>query len=285
MHSYCLQAMISYKLNSIPLIPKRWICLYWPIFLLFSPLNGQEVKELVRFSAPNATQAVSADKDHIYTISNTRIIKRAKSDQSIVDSWEGDPKGPISHLNSGYIEDGIMYCASSNYPKVPMASSIEIFDLEKMQHIGNHSWGIYIGSCTWIDRVEDYWYAMFVHYENYAQEGNKGVAYTSLLQFDSSWRRISGWTLPDSLIKRLKPLSISGGIMLTDSTMLLSPHHYEELYEMQIPNMGTELIWKKTIDVPFQGQGFAVDPTLENTYWGIHRKNREVIQIQIRQDP
>ncbi len=246
-----------------------------------SPVDAQEVKALKRIAAPNATQAVAADSLHYYTISNSRIIKRKKSDDQVVDSWEGKKDGPISHLNSGIIRNGIMYCASSNYPQVPMASSIEMFDTKKMEHIGNHSWGIYIGSCTWIDWWEDAWYVMFVHYENEAQQGDLGVAYTTLAKFDEDWRRTAGWTLPDSLVNHLRPMSISGGIMISDSSMFLSPHHFEELYEMHLPKMGHELIWKQTIQVPFQGQGFAVDLKEKDTYWGIHRQNREVIHIKL----
>jgi len=235
-----------------------------------------QVTELKRYKAPNATQAVAVDSLHFYTISNSKIIKRKKSDGAVVDQWEG----PLKHLNSGIVFGDKLYCANTNYPELPMASSLEIFDTKSMKHAGNHSFGLYVGSFTWIDIWEDDYYIMFVHYENYAQEGDKGVAYTTLIQTDSLFRRKSAWTIPKKLVDHLKPTSVSGGTFLPDGNLLLSPHHFEEVYIFSLPQMGYELVWKETIPVPFQGQGIAVDP-FDDTIWGIHRKNKEVIQIKL----
>jgi len=234
------------------------------------------VTELRRYEAPNATQAVAADSLYFYTISNSKIIKRQKSNGEIVAEWSGG----LKHLNSGIILDGKLYCANTNYPLLPMASSLEIFDTETLQHIGSHSFGIYIGSFTWIDEWEGDYYLMFVHYENYAQERDKGVAYTTLIRTDDQFRRKAGWTIPQTVVDHLKPTSISGGTFFEDGTMLLSPHHFEEVYIFDFPKMGYELEWTETIPVPFQGQGLAIDRT-DGTIWGIHRNNREVIQVQL----
>ena len=241
----------------------------------FSSLYGQTITEIKRFEAPNATQAVAADSLHFYTISNSRIVKRQKTDGKVLAEWTG----PLKHLNSGIVIDDKLYCANTNYPELPMASSLEIYDTETLEHIGSHSFGIYLGSFTWIDRWEGDWYLMFVHYENYAQERDKGVAYTTLIRTDSLFRRMAGWTLPKKLVDHLKPTSVSGGTFLPDGRMLFSPHHFEEIYVFAFPKMGYELVWEETIPVPFQGQGLAVDPFEEGVVWGIHRKNREVIAV------
>lgn len=245
--------------------------------LSISVLQGQTVTELKRFPAPNATQAVAVDSLHFYTISNSKIIKRQKSDGKIVTEWSG----PLKHLNSGIVMDGKLYCANTNYPELPMASSLEIYDTKTLEHIGTHSFGIYLGSFTWIDRWEDDFYLMFVHYENYAQERDKGVAYTTLIRTDEQFRRKSGWTIPKKLVDHLKPTSVSGGSFTADGRMIFSPHHFEELYVFQFPKMGYEVEWVETIPVPFQGQGFAFDRFDENVLWGIRRDNREVIAIRI----
>ena len=224
---------------------------FWIFLLTIQFSFAQEYQELQRYDAPNATQAVAVDSLYFYTISNSKIIKRKKSDGEIVAEWTGK----LKHLNSGIVIDGKLYCANTNYPELPMASSLEIFDTETLTHIGNHSFGIYIGSFTWIDRWEEDWYIMFVHYENYAQERDKGVAYTTLIQTDSLFRRKSGWTIPKKLVDHLKPTSVSGGTFTKDGQLLLSPHHFEEVYLYQIPKMGYELELIKTIKVPFQGQG------------------------------
>lgn len=249
-------------------------CIFW-----FAQLGyTQTVTELARFSAPNATQAVAVDELYFYAISNSKIVKHRKTDGSVVKTYSGTFK----HLNSGIILEGKLYCANTNYPELPMASSLEIFDPKTLEHIGTHSFGMYIGSFTWIDRWKKDWYLMFVHYENYAQERNKGVEYSSLVQMDKAFRQKGGWTLPKALVERLRPESISGGCFAKDGKLYMSPHHFEEIYVMQIPSQGYELEWIKTIPVPFEGQGFALDPAQDGVLWGIHRKQREVICIRIK---
>lgn len=250
------------------------LCLFW---LLPAFLTAQRVTELQRFKAPNATQAVAVDSLFFYTISNSKIVKRSKADGAVLAEWQG----PLKHLNSGIVLDGKLYCANTNYPELPMASSLEIFDTETLQHIGNHSFGIYLGSFTWIDRWQDHFYLMFVHYENRAQERGKGVEYSTLIRTDSLFRREAGWTVPKTLTDHLRPTSISGGTFTSDGLLVLSPHHFEELYIVQLPTIGYELEWLQTIPVPFQGQGLALDRYQEGVIWGIHRENKEVIAIKV----
>lgn len=256
-----------------------------PLFILITILFitkiifAQKATELSRFSAPNATQAVAVDSLYFYAISNSKIVKHKKSDGSIVI----EQKYPFKHLNGGIILDGKLYCANSNYPEVPMASSLEIFDPKTLEHIGSHSFGLYIGSFTWIDRWEGDYYLMFVHYENYAQEGTKGVAYSALIRTDSLFRQKGGWMLPKALIERLRPESISGGSFTEDGKLYLSPHHWEEVYVCQIPKMGYEIELVKTIPVPFQGQGLAWDRYQPGVLWGMHREKREVISVKIEE--
>ena len=248
--------------------------------LLLSHGFSQEIKELKRFKAPNATQAIAVDKDHFYTISNYRIIKRAKESGAEVGRWEGVKDGPIAHLNSGIILEGKLYCANSNYPKLPMWSSLEIFDPETMKHIGSHSFGIYIGSLTWVDRYDGAWWAMFVHYDPEKGYPDKSVAWTQLVRFNDQWQRTAAYVLSDSMVEHLRPMSISGGYFNKEGKIICSPHHFEEIYVMSLPKQGSELRWEKTIKVPFQGQGICADPE-DQTIWGIHRKNREVMQIRM----
>ncbi len=252
-----------------------------PLSFIMASLTStcaQEVEELFRISAPNATQAVAVDKTHFYTISNSRIVKRNKSDGEIVDSWEG----PLKHLNSGIILDEKLYCANTNYPDTPMASSIEVYNPETLEHIGTHSFGMYIGSLTWIDRYEGKWYAMFVHYDEKGRERDLDASYTTLVQFDDQWRRTAGWTIPKDLVDRLRPMSISGGSVGVDGLIYCSPHHFEEIYILKFPKMGYELEWLETIEVPFQGQGLALDRYESGVIYGIHRRNREVISIKLK---
>ncbi len=230
-----------------------------------------------RYAAPNATQAVAVDSLHFYTISNSRIVKRRKSDGESVGEWSG----PLKHLNSGLVLDGRLYCSNTNFPDTPMASSLEVFDTETMEHVGNHPFGHYLGSFTWIDRWQDNWYLMFVHYAETGRERDLGVEYTTLVRMDDEFRRTAGWTLPDSLAAHLAPMSISGGAILEDGNLLLSPHHFPELYLLSFPEMGYELEWKATLPAPMVGQGIVVDPFEPGNVWGIDRQAREVVVGQM----
>lgn len=271
-----------FNLKSFKMIYKRLWTFGLALFIVFFPsgenCQAQDYTELKRFKAPNATQAVAVDDQHFYTISNAKIVKRKKADGEIVAEWTG----PLEHLNSGIVIDGKLYCANTNYPKIPMASCLEVFDTETLAHIDSHSFGIYVGSFTWIDRWEGDWYLMFVHYENKAQERGKGVAYSTLIKADENFRREEGWTIPGKLVDHLKPMSVSGGAFMNDGRMMFSPHHFEEVYIFDFPQMGYELQWVDTIKVPFQGQGLAIDRYEKNHIWGIHRQNREVVLVALK---
>ena len=255
------------------------LCLIFGYLLAFllTDVRAQDYQELSRFAAPNATQAVAVDSLYFYTISNSRIVKRKKMNGEVVDQWEG----PLKHLNSGLILHGKLYCANTNFPETPMASSIEIFDPSSMTHIANYSFGIYGGSLTWIDWYQGHWYAMFVHYDEKGKERDLDAAYTTLVQFDEQWRRTAGWTVPKKLVDHLRPMSISGGIIHDAGLIYASPHHFDEIYILKFPEIGYELEWVDTIKVPFLGQGIAWDPFQQQVIYGIHRRNREVISVQL----
>ncbi len=133
------------------------------ILLITFSSSGQKAVIFKKFGVQEAKQAVAVDRNYFYVINNNTITKHNKKDGTLVAKWDGTNEG-ISHLNSGVVIKGRLYCASSNYPDSPMAGSVEIFDASTLKHIGNHSFGIYTGSLTWIDRYKGYWFAGFAHY-------------------------------------------------------------------------------------------------------------------------
>ena len=124
-------------------------------------------KIVQQFDAYDAYQAVAVDETSFYAISNARITQHDKSDgtalQQLGDSVATD--GPLVHLDSGVILDGKLYAAHSNYPGFPMTSSIEIWDVETLQHLSSHSFGVMLGSITWLDRYNDSWWGTFANYD------------------------------------------------------------------------------------------------------------------------
>src|SRR5690606_24120664 len=108
------------------------------------PTSGRVATEVGRFSAPDARQGIAVDGSHLYVIANRSIAKYTK-DGVLVARWEGAPDGPIQHLNGGIVRDGNLFAAASNYPDLPMVSSIEIWDVQTMEHVESVSFGIYSG--------------------------------------------------------------------------------------------------------------------------------------------
>ena len=244
---------------------------------------AQNYTELDRISAPAAKQAVAVDSNFVYIIHNHKIVKRNKSNYKIVKRWDGGEDGVLKHLNSGVVINGKLYCTHSNYPDIPMASSIEIFDTQTLTHVNNVSFGIYKGSCTWIDFDDGYWWVMFAHYENKSQQINRNVGWSSLVKMDERFRTLESWILPNKLINKVKPYSISGGIMLNKNQLICTGHHNLELYLLEIPDMGYTLKWKDTFAVPFRGQGIARDPVNRNIFYGIDKTSKELIKADLRE--
>jgi hypothetical protein len=251
------------------------------ICLLLLSLSGfaQQNTELRRYTAPHAKQGVVVDPEYFYVITNDSIIKHERSTGNEVAHFHS-PK--LKHLNSGSIIDGKLYCAHSNYPEIPMWNSIEIFDPRTMRHIGSHSFGIGYGSCTWMVEHEGFYYVMFAHYgQENRKEPNRDVSWTQLVKYDKEWRRVGGWVLPPALIERCKPYSLSGGVILPTGALLCTHHHNQELYLLEFPEIGSELIWKTTIPSPIRGQAICTDPSDPSIVWGIDKEKREVIQTRM----
>ena len=56
-----------------------------------------------------------------------------------------------------------------------MASSIEVFDPVRMEHVKTISLGIEYGSCTWVVPGDGCWYVCFAHYDNNGEKAGGEV--------------------------------------------------------------------------------------------------------------
>jgi hypothetical protein len=183
--------------------PPRWRC-----------------EELRRFAAPEAGQAVAVDDSHFYAIGNHVLAKYDKKSGKRMAGWECERGKPLVHLNSGVVRAGALYCAHSNYPGVPITSSIEIWDAKTLRHTATHSFGIYAGSATWVDFRSGDPYVTFGHYGNRAAEPGRDSRWTTLIRFDSQWRRVQAWVYPEEVVARLGQYSISGGVFAPQDRIL-----------------------------------------------------------------
>jgi hypothetical protein len=246
------------------------------------PARNWFAREIRRWSAPEANQAVAVDEKHFYAIGNHSIAKYDKKTGKRVAGWQCERGKPLIHLNSGVVRKGILYCAHSNYPGVPMVSSIEMWDAETLRHTASHSFGIFTGSATWIDFRQDHAYVTFGHYANRAAEPNRDPRWTALLKFDSEWRRLGGWVYPEEVVSKLGEYTISGGVFGPDHTIFCTGHDNPEIYVLTFPAGGSTLVLQATFATPNKGQGIAVDPVSSGTLYAIDRSTREVIVMSVR---
>ncbi len=260
-------------------------CILWICFLLSpEPANAADGEgatrrfaELRRYSVQEARQGPAVDGEYFYAVSNHTIAKYEKQSGLRVSVWEGPADGPIIHLNSGIVIEGRLYCAHSNYPGIPMQSSIEIFDTETLEHIGSHSFGIYQGSATWVDRKDGVWWVAFAHYEGRGGDGTRGPAWTSVVQFDKQWRRVGAYAFPPAVIQRFGTRSNSGGAWGPDGYLYITGHDAAEIYVLALPRAGATLELIEILPLAAEGQGIAWDRSEPGLLYSMIKKTREIV--------
>jgi hypothetical protein len=240
------------------------------IFLLLpisAPATAQERPSYVEsgsLMAPEANQAAAADEAFVYAIDNRRVAKydRATGQRLAVST------GPALHLNSGFLWEGKLYCAHSNYPLTPSKSEIMVLDPASMELTTLKQFGAYRGSLTWVLRRAGHWWCNFAHYgaENHQ---------TVLLKLDDEWRERGEWTYPRAVIADLGRYSLSGGVWVGED-LLVTGHDKRVVYRLRLPAAGDVLEHVETLAAPFPGQGIAVDPATGGLV-GIDRARKRVV--------
>ena len=247
---------------------------------------GQMAKELTVFNVQKAQQAVAVDENYFYVINNKTITKHDKKNGGLVASCDGTSLG-LHHMNSGIVYQGKLYCAHSNFPKLPMASSIEVFDTQTMKHESSYSLGISVyGSLTWIDYDEqsNQWYMGFAHYSSEKlRTDERDNRWTTLVQYDHNWNSKQAWVFPEHIIKAFKDYSNSGGSIGSDGYFYCTGHDNGELYVLEIPKSGYTLQHIATITAPIHGQGLAIDRSIKDAlvFYGIRRAENAVVSFRI----
>lgn len=228
--------------------------------------------EQKRFKADEAHQGVAVDADHFYAITNAAIGKYRKDTGERVGGWQGEKGGHIKHLNAGLILDSRLYCAHSNYPEMPMKSSVEIFDPNTMQHLKSIDLSSVGGSLTWVDRRDGWWYACFAQY---AKTGDPSR--TRVVRFDLNWQPAAEIRFPAEMVAKFGKNSSSGGSFGPDRHLFITGHDAQELYVLDLPIQGDEWKWQTAIPITAHGQAFAWDRSQPGIIYSIDRKTKEVI--------
>lgn len=258
------------------------------VILLFISISSgwaqseqKKFSEITTFNADEARQGIAVDEDYVYVVGTQQIGKYDKKSQKRLKHWQGAEEGPIIHLDSGVIFEGKLYCAHSNYPQIPMTSSVEVWDAQTLEHISSHSFAIYKGSCTWVDRFAGFWWASFAHYNKLKEQTGKGSEWTTVVKFDDQWRELQSWVFPKDVYERFGRMSNSGGSWGPDSLLYCTGHDNAEVYAMRIPQMGSVLQLVSIIPIEIFGQGIAWDRSKPGMIYGIRKKEGKVIISKI----
>lgn len=253
--------------------------------LVVSPLAAQEagrsVEEIRRWRLAEARQAPAIDGSFVYAIDNQRIGKYDRRSGAKVAAWLGPADGPITHLNSGVVLDGILYAAHSNYPNLPMLSSVEMFDAETLAHVGSHSFGFQPGSATWIDRKDGFWWVGFANYEGNGGAPGRPPSFTRVVKYDTSWRQLESFAFPPEVVGRFGTRSNSGAAWGPDGLLYATGHDHPELYVLRIPKAGSVLELVETLAIPAEGQGIAWDPESPGTLLTLIRSESSVVESRM----
>jgi hypothetical protein len=251
----------------------QWFALVFALFC--SALLGEEPRKAAyvqtgTLSAPEANQAAAADERFVYAIDSAVVAQYDRATGKRLALSSGEAK----HLNSGFLWQGKLYCAHSNYPRKPEQSEIMIIDPASMKLTSFKKFTDNYGSLTWAVNEAGTWWCTFAHYgaEN---------AKTVLVKFDAEWREQGTWNYPPEVVKDLGQMSISGGLW-KDGVLLATGHDHRVIYRLQLPKQGRVLKLIDVLSSPFPGQGIAVDPKTGGLV-GIDRAKRQVVFATLRE--
>ncbi len=249
--------------------------------LAFTVLDGATV--VGRWPADEARQGVAVDATAFYAIDAAAIGKYDKVTGRRLAEWRADPSDPFIHLNGGIVVGTELVCAHSNFPAVPMRSSIEVFDATTLRPLRRHELGSGRGSATWVDFHDGAWWVAFAHYSARGGEPGKGSDQTTLRRFDREWREQASWTYPPELVAKWGGMSNSGGVWRR-GRLYTTGHDAPELYVLEVPAGGGVLRLVATIPIASAGQGIALDPTTDLLY-SVQRATKEVISSRVPLPP
>ncbi|MFT3967400.1 MAG: hypothetical protein QM690_16115 [Sphingobium sp.] len=233
-----------------------------------------------RIAAPEANQGVAAGASHVYAISNHEIGKYDKATGKRVDHWEGDPRH-FRHMNSCTLVKRELVCAASNYPDVPHASMIELFDTGKLRHKRTIPLNGFPGSLTVLTRHGGSWWAVFANYDGKGGEAGRDHRDTLLVELDDRYREKRRFHFPDSLLERFAPKSCSGAQWGRDGLLYVTGHDRPELYAIRVAATGTDLTHVATYAIPTNGQAIDWDPVRPDTLWSIERATKEMVASKL----
>ncbi len=226
----------------------------------YESLHLLELQEINRYSVDHADQGVAVDYQYVYPISNQQVSKYDKLTGKKIDQWIGN----VEHLNGGIIKNNKLFLTENT------SNQIIILDPNTMKTFGKINISIN-GSLNWIDYYQNTWWGINAHYR-------KNLDQTRLINFDQNWKSVQEWKLPNTVLERLKPFSISGGAFGPQGYLYLTGHDKKEIYVLGVPTEGNELQLIKILETTFPGQGISWDG---NNLWSTNRNLKKIIVSEL----
>lgn len=239
-----------------------------------------EAKEQRRYAAPEARQGVAVSKDRFYAIGNRRIAAYDRETGKLLARWSGNPRRFV-HLNSCVVSGSELVCAHSNYPSIPMESSIEWFDARTLRHLRSRPMEKGIGSLTWVVPHEGSWWAAFANYDGKGGEPGRDHRATTLVRYDAAFNKNHSWRFPAKVLAQFAPYSTSGGAWGSDGLLYVTGHDRPVVYVLALQQDGSVLRSVATITVSTAGQAIAWDHWQERSIWSIDRTSSEVVVSKV----
>lgn len=235
---------------------------------------ARTLRELQRFKVTEAHQGVAADASSFYAITNRSIARYDRTSGKLQAKWTAPADSPVQHLNSGTVVGGKLYCANSNWPRMPLRNTLEVFEADTLRHLQRREFPETEGAINWIDRQRGAWWIVFAFY-------GEDVRRTRLVRYSDDWKPTGEWSFPETVIERFLPNSNSGGSFGPDGRIYVTGHDHAELYVLELPADGNSLVHVETISAPIAGQGIAWDRSDIGTLYGIIRRSREVVRMRL----
>jgi hypothetical protein len=157
-----------------------------------------------------------------------------------------------------------------------MVSSIEVFDTGRMTHRRSIPLTGEFGSATWIDRADGGWWVTFANYAGKGGVPGKGPEATRLVRFSTDWKVRRVYAFPAAVVSRWETMSSSGGVAVTPRVFVTTGHDRPELYVVELPKSGDELVLRAIVPIESAGQGISVDRA-RGTIYSIQRPTGEVL--------
>ena len=261
--------------------------------LLFGPLPaGAAFEEVRTFPAPEAHQAVAVDATHFYAVGNRVAAKYDRRTGERVAVVAASADLPLIHMNGATVAGGELIVSHSNFPHAPPTGSVERFDAATLRHRGSHSLGPTDGSLTSALPFLLTPHAAggpgratvltFAHYELPRLPGyDAGAARTRIEVRPKDGGEPAAYLLPDALVRRLRPHSVSGASFDAAGALWLTGHDRPEVYRVSFPKAGSEMVLEAVHPAPIAGQGIAWDPSEPGVLWGTRRGEGLVVKMRL----